>query len=607
MVLHFGFLREVKGADVIMKETFCKYFMENKKKFFYFFQAIVATVGVNMVLDYLDVSVYSLVFLIAFYSIFDYLDNHCRKDRYIRICALIFSIFILMGKYEYWAEPGAWMWEKALRFFFIELGSYYILCYFLEFLFSKYDVLIDLKQGARCGLSEKIVFWLTFVIIALVWGVTWMADYPAVITPDCVAQINQIMGEAPLSNFHPLANTLWLKMQYMLLRSLGITNINNIFGLMGLIQLLIMDICVSFQVKFLYKRTHNLLVPLCSISFYTFIAYHASFSVTVGKDTVFSNIILLFLLSILEYFEHKEDKKHSVLRLAGVFVLGIMVNIFRGNGYYAYAFFLLFVIGYGIKKKEKSFTITMILAFLVSSIIIGPVYKSFEVVERPYAEVLSIPVQQIAYVAATGQEIPENQYELLSQIVDVEQMAAAYTDWISDPVKSLFTNKNYFTEHKLEYLKLWISLGIKYPKQYFIAYVKQTYGYWYPAVNTWPYDMGVFENKYGIEHMPILPSGIVIKIEELVSKYLESPLLGSFWCIATYTWGTICMFIYSLRRKNKVIILNYSLLLGIWGSLLISTPVYATFRYIYPLVIVFPLIVFMPYAEHNLEEEKKTL
>ena len=36
----------------------------------------------------------------------------------------------------------------------------------------------------------------------------------------------------------------------------------------------------------------------------------------------------------------------------------------------------------------------------------------------------------------------------------------------------------YFKEHKAEYTKLWITLGLRYPKTYLMAWMKMTNGYW---------------------------------------------------------------------------------------------------------------------------------
>lgn len=586
-----------------MNEIIQKYFMPDRaKKIFYLFQAIVSAVCINMVLDYVVVSVYSLLFMIGFYYFFAHIDNHCRKDRYIRICAILFSIFILMGKVDYWIIADVSRWEKILRIFFIILGSYCILSHLIAFLFSKYDSFIEEKNEIKCNLSENIIFVISFAIIALVWGIVWMAEYPGVIGTDTIMQIRQFMGDYPLGNHHPVAYTMMLKIQYLFLKSCGMTNINHIFGVMSLLQLLVMDAIVSFQIRFLYKKTKNLFLVLISIIFYVAVLYHASFSVNIMKDIIFSNIVLAFMLVILGYFESQKDGKKNIVFLVGLLLLGIMVNLFRSNGNYAYAFFLLFVVAYGIKERKKKVVLTLMFPFLVGFIFLNVVYRSLGVADRSYAESLSIPLQQIAYVAASGLDIPEEEYELLSQVVDVDKMAAAYTDWISDPVKDLFTNKDYFMKHKAEYLQLWIKLGMRYPGAYVVAYVKQTYGYWYPAVRTWPYLWRVYENPYGIEQQPIFSKKVAEGIEKLADLYSKSPLYGSFCSIATYTWGTICMFCYAMRRRNKVCILNYSLLLGIWISLLLATPVFAEFRYIYPLIISFPLIVFMPYAEHDMED-----
>lgn len=579
--------------------------ISNKHKVYNIVRAIISIVSISVVFNIPEVSIYSLLLVVGFAAFYDYVEGLCIKDKYARIGAVIFALFVTVGMVEYWWVDEVPRIGKIIRLCFLLFGSYYIFYNALQFLFIKYDGIIARKDEVKCTISKDWIWIVSFIMIGISWGITWMADFPAVITPDTVSQIMQIKGDAPLDNFNPLANTLWLKLQYELLHNMGIKNINAALGVMSLLQLIIIDAIVSFQIKYLYSKTRNLIIVFFSIAFYTLTAYHASFSVTVGKDAIFSGIILGFMLAILRYFE-SDDLQDEKINLLVIFLLGLMVNLFRGNGYYAYMFILPVAIIYGIRKqkKEKKLMLCIGFTFLLSTVIISFIYKSVGIVERPYAEGLSIPIQQVASIVASDVQIDKEDYELLSRIVDVEQMGDAYTEWISDPVKRLFTNKEYFEEYKIDYLKLWIKLGIQNPKNYLFAYVNQTCGYWFPAVDTWPYDMGVADNVYGIIHTPILPQKIVENIKTSAEKYLDMPVYGSFWCIATYTWVTLCMFLYSIRRKNQIITFNYVLLLGIWVGLLICTPVHATFRYIYPLVIAAPLILFMPYATTDLEDDR---
>ena len=561
-------------------------------------EAVVCAVGINMIFNYTIVSVYSLIFAILFYTVFGYLKKQYQIDNYMNICAILLTIFTTMGKIDYWLMADIDKIYKIMRLGFIASSAFLIFRYIVGYIYVKYDFYIE-KKGKMKKLSPNIIFALTFIMIGLAWFLILLVEYPGIITFDTLAQIYQFTGERALDNFNPLANTLWLGLQYHILRLIGLKNNNHIFAIISMVQLLCIDFIVSLQIRFLYRHLQSYISIAFSGLFYIFVTYHAFYSVMIGKDTCFSGVTLLLLLLLLKYFENNHRKY-----LIGIFFGGMLFCIFRGNGYPAYIFFMFFAIFYGIKKKDKLFVGTVIGVSIVSALIVGGVYNLLGVAKRPYAETLSIPIQQIAYVLSEGNELKEEESTLLNNIVDVDKMKVAYTDWLSDPVKSLFNNENYFKHHKVDYLLMYLKLGGRYPKQYLYAYVKQTYGYYSPELTTYPYLEGVHENNMGIERTPILSSTWVKRVSKMTTEYVKLPLYGSFCSIATYAWTVVIGFIYCIRKRNGVCLMNYALLLGIWIGLLIGTPVNAEFRYIYPLILTFPLNLFMPYCT---QKEKSSL
>ena len=56
---------------------------------------------------------------------------------------------------------------------------------------------------------------------------------------------------------------------------------------------------------------------------------------------------------------------------------------------------------------------------------------------------------------------------------------------------------------------------------------------------------------------------------------------------------------YAIYKKNRELCCVYSILFGIWITLLLATPVYAEFRYYYSVVASLPLIVFLPFVKEE--------
>ena len=65
----------------------------------------------------------------------------------------------------------------------------------------------------------------------------------------------------------------------------------------------------------------------------------------------------------------------------------------------------------------------------------------YEIPQADFVESLSIPVQQIARVIANGESLTEHEAAYVDQLMDVEQIAAAYQPDCSDNIKNLIRQK----------------------------------------------------------------------------------------------------------------------------------------------------------------------
>ena len=123
----------------------------------------------------------------------------------------------------------------------------------------------------------------------------------------------------------------------------------------------------------------------------------------------------------------------------------------------------------------------MIIVIVLSVFLKYPVLKSLNVKQPDTIESLSIPAQQIARVITDEEDITIEQKELLSELIDIDEIPTYYVSYFSDPIKNLVRekgNQEYLKEHSNEYLNLYIQLGLKYPQKYIEAWVDQTRGYW---------------------------------------------------------------------------------------------------------------------------------
>ena len=162
-------------------------------------------------------------------------------------------------------------------------------------------------------------------------------------------------------------------------------------------------------------------------------------------------------------------------------------------------------------------------------------------------------------------------------------------------------NPEYLMEHKLEYLKLWIELGLEYPDVYFDAYIAQTRGYYSPSVtyNVAEVD-GIIDSETGLYREYLLRGQVIVKIREILIKLQDMiPLYGALWNMGSLFWGTLLFLGLAIGRKNSFEIntkMSFMDLVTIWipniaviATLLIATPVAIEFRYAYNLAYCIPL------------------
>ena len=239
--------------------------------------------------------------------------------------------------------------------------------------------------------------------------------------------------------------------------------------------------------------------------------------------------------------------------------------------------------------------IILILALFVKY----PVMQVYEIRQADFVESLSIPVQQLARVVVNGEPLSERESSFLGQLMDLEEAAATYQPGVSDNIKNLIRQKgnDYLESHKMDFFKMWFSIGISHPKAYFDAYVAQTNGCWYPDIRCEVgLADGIYPNEFGLSWQPIIKGSVIIKIKEILFKLPDMvPLYGLLWSMGFILWSILLLAALALRMgrpANALICLPFVLLIA---TLCIATPVATEFRYAYAAFYALPLLILSPF------------
>ena len=560
-------------------------------------RALISAVGITYVWNLPIVSIYPLIMFGICAFLYSQEKMEDKISVYVKATAMIFSLFLVGGKIDLFMEGT--LLSRMIRLFFILVGNYDFLRWAVKNIFHLYHVLQGVGGGSRTRrISPNSLFVITMVFLIVCWMPFWLTEYPAVFSYDSINQFGQIVGGQSLVDHHPIAHTLWIRIWYEIAVQLGMDDIVSACGFISMVQLLMMAAVFAAVVRCLYQKTERLWPALLGMAFYVLVSYNGIYSVTIWKDVTHGMVTVLLMLLLCSYFgETKKLERRTFLYLAAILVCGCMVCLFRSNAFYAYILWTVCLTIYGVKNKDKKIVVTAVLTVILCVIIKGPVYSSISGGERRWMESMSIPLQQISYCIAKGDKLTEEEIRLLSELVEIERIPETYAPNTSDPIKVLFSEKDsveYYRAHRGEFLKIYLQIGLRYPLDYLTAWIKETYGYWYPDISYWVYSNGVYENDYDITSRPLVSAGLVEKVREFTGRYLEKPLYGSLWCLGVLTWCLITMTAYTAYCRRWELVVIYGLPVFIWGTLLVSTPVYAEFRYYYSVAGALPLILFMP-------------
>lgn len=549
-----------------------------------------------------------LIFALLLFPLFK--KRYSQYEKYelsTCICAGLFSLFTIgsalidsediMPTFSKVATYPPLIAYFIMFFFFFEA-----LCYLL---FGKLSAVKLSANGTEPSTKNKlIVFGGSMLIMLIMWLPFLLFLYPGVLTQDSVWQLQQAAGMTEPSNHHPILHTMIIKLTFELGQWLFDGDDTKSVFVYSVTQQLFLSACFAYTIETLYKCHVKKGVIIGCLLYYCIPVYHGAYSVSMWKDVWFGGIVAVITALIVRFLSKKEKFKLSVGEAVMLAVFSVGMCLMRSNG--IFAFLLLFLVSiFVFFKRNKATLVIMALSLITAFVIKGPIYNSMGVKSVDLIESLSIPVQQISAVASQPSNLTAEQTELLENVVDVEKIGDKYLPHVSDPIKGLVRdrdNQKYISDHKGEFMKLWFSLGLRYPDKYIEAYVNQTCGYWYPDVQEWVTAATCFSDGFDIkrESKTGIFTDFMIYYQ---NSYIETPILGLFSSIGLGVWVMIFMAAAAIRRHSRNIMIVYIPVIAVLITLMIATPLQSEFRYIYSLFTSLPIFCVIPFIDKNVNDK----
>ena len=440
--------------------------------------------------------------------------------------------------------------------------------------------------------TGKISFIINMMLILVSWLPYFLRYHPGLLTADSCTQISQAIGASALSSHHPIFHTALISIFVNIGRAL-FNNINTGVALYTIFQMIIMSMIFSIVLRYLAKKEVPVFLRVITLLYYMLYPINGLFSVTMWKDILFAGIVPIFIIQCIELVFNTENFLSKKKNIVIYIIVGVLTFLLRNNGIYIVILTIPFILI--VQKKYWKKILLMFASILIINFVINNVIFPFLNIKKgSIAEMLSIPLQQIARVEKYHrEELDKETIEQINRYFNCTNIGDNYNPIISDPVKSEFNNE-YFNENKVDLIKIWLKLMKSYFKDYVESFISNSYGYYYPEATHWVANRIMEPNNMGLEQTPI----IQINLVDFLIEKRDIPLISMFFSIGTAFWMIIICLGYKIYKKESKNILIYLPIFILWLTL-IASPVFCEYRYAYPMFTTLPIYIGLNFIERK--------
>ncbi len=502
--------------------------------------------------------------------------------------------------------------ERELKFDWHQILPF-IVCLLLCFAINYFvfSVIPQLRLQKKDGdgtrrtdrIGNRVFFLIVWAFIFASWIPAYLILYPGILSYDMISQVNSAINGIT-NNHHPVLHT-WLIRLFMKLGDSLFSGYEAGIGLLSLFQMILLSYALARLVFLLKKKK----VPfplvaataLLSAGWFT----NACLSVTMVKDSLHAAFLVLF---VCHFAEIAMDPSEYLLRKRNLFffpVISFLMCAFRNNGIhiYIFCFAALLIMRLPQIKKAKTYIaliVVIVLPPFMYKIYTGPVFDAWGIAQTETREALSVPIQQLQYVAVKkGNELTDGQAERMKYYIDdlewMDSKPCAYDPFCADFAKSCFYSEHY-DEDPVAFWKFYLQLGRQFTKEYAVAFLSNTLGYWYPGFYRYSYVM--YDNyapgqfAVPLERKSIWDSKIIKSYYKSVCSsdfWRETPVLRLFFVPGFALWFLLYAMVLAWKKSGfftKVMPL-FLPMIAQYGIMILS-PI-ASFRYSWPLYLMLPL------------------
>ncbi|MCR5101838.1 MAG: DUF6020 family protein [Butyrivibrio sp.] len=405
------------------------------------------------------------------------------------ILSFLFPLCMFLG-YSY-SHTNSWsllftnnLMRNILHIFLVIVAGF-VLCILLN---NFLDYIHSYKSSKRIKnkkIKNSYIFSIPIILIG--WLPIIISNLPGSVPYDGMTQLLEHFGQIPHYGHHPV----FITRLYGILVQLGQILINTNFGvfLVVLFQTVFCVVIFSNVCDFILEVTGSRTFYIISVLFYSLFPMFGFYVSAVLKDTFYMIVATWFSLCICKGITRKINKGILFTRksqIISLIISGLLMCLSRKEASICVIITLLFLFLSLIKGKNYTLSEIKSIVIIVASILLinsGFNFVVFNIIgiqKGEVSEALSIPFQQTGrYVRDYEDDINDEEKAAISAILPYDELGSLYDPELSDPIKGKMNNESGTTGY-VNYIKAWITMGLKHPNVYFEATLNNTYGYFYP-------------------------------------------------------------------------------------------------------------------------------
>ncbi len=453
--------------------------------------------------------------------------------------------------------------------------------------------------------ARKWTGWKLGALLWLCWLPWYICLFPGTVSVDSISMLMITYGLEPLSNANPICQTALLWVFRRIGEIAGHPDVG--IALYCILQSVLMAWVLGALVCEMLKSRALKGLVWGSFAFYALCPIFPVFAFCVGKDTNFAMAVLFLAL---EAWRISHLKNVKPIRLVCVSIAAIGCVLLRNPGVYlavlTLALLLLWTLAKGrrAEKRWRAPLCGLLSAVLVFAVLHTAILPMFEIAPMPETEEYSIPLQQVARVAA-GEALTPEQQEAVNGVLKLDELHAAYNGELSDPVKNLWRT-DCTEEQKAAFWRAWPQIVMDNPMTCVSATFHNTYGYLYPGyVSTIKPTLimgdhsGRTANTWGYFDFTVNP--LSTQLKAFTDKLNENALYRLLVSPGLYGWITVFAAVWLMTKRGKRELLSaVPALFTLAGCMLSAVNGY--FRYAMPLYVSAPLLVWL--VAQSLKQEE---